>query len=75
MNEAGSKRLVVDGSHCKGCGICVAFCPQNALGLARGKCTLLASDSCTLCGMCEQRCPDYAVFVRQAHDEEALLHG
>ena len=27
----GKKKLVIDPAWCKGCGICAAFCPKNAL--------------------------------------------
>ena len=28
-----NKKLVINPKWCKGCGICVAFCPKNALEL------------------------------------------
>ena len=34
---AGKRKLVLDPAWCKGCGICVAFCPKNALELAGEK--------------------------------------
>mgnify|MGYP003420674874 FL=1 len=49
---------------CKGCGICVAFCPERVLGLSElGKVVILKADDCIACGQCELRCPDYAIFV------------
>ena len=47
---------------CKGCGICVAFCPKQALVLEHGKAGHL-SDRCIVCGMCELYCPDLAIVV------------
>jgi 2-oxoglutarate ferredoxin oxidoreductase subunit delta len=49
---------------CKGCGICVAFCPEKVLGLDENeKAVALNPENCVFCGMCELRCPDMAVEV------------
>ena len=49
---------------CKGCGICVAFCPKNTLEVDRGgKAVQARPDDCIHCGMCALYCPDLAVDV------------
>jgi len=49
---------------CKGCGICVAFCPKKVLGLNQQlKVQMLDRDNCIKCGQCELRCPDYAIYL------------
>lgn len=49
---------------CKGCGICVAFCPKQCLGLdAKDKIRMMKPDDCIKCKQCEQRCPDFAIFL------------
>ncbi|MCI6870471.1 MAG: 4Fe-4S dicluster domain-containing protein, partial [Selenomonadales bacterium] len=49
---------------CKGCGICVAFCPKQVLALDElGKVQVVNEEACIGCGQCELRCPDYAIFV------------
>lgn len=52
-------------SWCKGCGICVAFCPTKTLGISpiTGKCVIVLPEACTKCGLCELRCPDFAITV------------
>jgi len=49
---------------CKGCGICVAFCPKKVLELdEEGIVTAPREKDCSLCLLCELRCPDFAIEV------------
>ncbi|WP_110954713.1 4Fe-4S binding protein [Anaerosinus massiliensis] len=49
---------------CKGCNICVAFCPKEVLQLdTLGKVQVIRAEACIACGQCELRCPDYAIYV------------
>ena len=51
---------------CKGCGICVEFCPKKVLELNEvEKVTIVNPDNCIKCLQCELRCPDYAIFVEK----------
>jgi 2-oxoglutarate ferredoxin oxidoreductase subunit delta len=55
--------LTVNQKWCKGCGICIAFCPREALFLNdKGKAEVI-SDKCTVCGVCELFCPDFALSL------------
>ena len=60
-----SKRKVeitINTQWCKGCGICVAFCPKNVLELNRKeKSEAVRIEDCIACMMCELRCPDLAI--------------
>lgn len=48
---------------CKGCGICVAFCPKKCLALdGMGK-VYQSGEDCIGCGQCQLRCPDFAIEV------------
>lgn len=62
------KQLVLNQKWCKGCGICVAFCPKQALKLVKEKVTLAAPENCILCGNCELRCPDYAIYIEKTEE-------
>lgn len=65
-----SKKLVINTAWCKGCGICVAFCPKKALALQKEKVKLVSKEDCILCGQCELRCPDYAIYVEEETSHE-----
>lgn len=48
---------------CKGCGICVEFCPKQVLEFdeTEQKPRVARPQDCIQCGMCELRCPDFAI--------------
>ena len=67
--------IVFDARYCKGCGICVYFCPKHALEVSkqvnsRGFYTPYVVDAskCTNCHQCELFCPDFAVFIVEEED-------
>lgn len=52
---------------CKGCRICVEFCPSGTLALDdRNKVDVVHAERCIGCRMCEMRCPDLAIFLTKA---------
>lgn len=57
------KRLVLKSAWCKGCNICVSFCPRNVLALEKGKVVIADPEACVKCGICESLCPDFAIYL------------
>ncbi len=56
------KGIIINREWCKGCGICVAFCPKQALSLDdEEKACWVNPEDCITCGLCELRCPDVAI--------------
>lgn len=59
--------VAINREWCKGCGICVAFCPKEALQKDEHDKTFWAfPEKCNLCGVCELRCPDMAIELTHA---------
>jgi 2-oxoglutarate ferredoxin oxidoreductase subunit delta len=71
--------LTVQEEFCKGCGLCVDFCPQHAMQLqermdSRGfhPAHLADPERCTGCAQCAVMCPDACiriVRITEAEDE------
>ncbi len=64
---------------CKGCGLCVEFCPKkiivlgehfNSLGFHPA--TVTNMERCTGCGICAWMCPDVVIEVEHKPDEQKL---
>lgn len=70
MADSGKKELKINEAWCKGCGICVAFCPKNVLKMEDGVVKLVDPEGCILCGICEQHCPDYAIYIDETDEDE-----
>lgn len=49
---------------CKGCNICVTYCPKDVLAMSHhGKAYVANPERCIQCGLCELLCPDFAITV------------
>ena len=60
----------IDKDRCKGCGLCVAACPQKVLAFSgefnqSGYNVVYAAtpENCTGCAFCALTCPDVAIEV------------
>ena len=64
MAKPKLKEHRVEREWCKGCGICVHFCPKQVLELdAQEKAAALRPEDCICCRLCQYRCPDLAIEV------------
>jgi 2-oxoglutarate ferredoxin oxidoreductase subunit delta len=69
MGKPKLKELHIRQDWCKGCGICVHFCPTKVLELDdKDKSFAARPQDCICCKLCELRCPDLAIDV-ETEDE------
>jgi 2-oxoglutarate ferredoxin oxidoreductase subunit delta len=56
---------------CKGCGLCIEFCPSGVLVLGTdNRPKAIYPEKCTACRWCELHCPDFAIFCSDLEEEE-----
>lgn len=63
--------VLIEEGRCKGCGLCVIFCPEDVLAMADDRfnvkgyrpVTCTEPAACTGCGVCALVCPDIAFTV------------
>jgi 2-oxoglutarate ferredoxin oxidoreductase subunit delta len=64
--KAKKVRIRINREMCKGCGICIAFCPKAVFELNQDEKAVAAHvEKCNACGLCELLCPDMAVEVKK----------
>ena len=63
-------KVVIDEERCKGCELCVAFCPREILDMAdyfNGKgyrpAIILDQEKCNACTYCARMCPEVAIEI------------
>jgi 2-oxoglutarate ferredoxin oxidoreductase subunit delta len=72
MTKKKVKHHRIERDWCKGCGICVAFCPKKVLELdEHNKAVAVRVADCIGCRLCELRCPDLAIEVELEDDKPA----
>jgi 2-oxoglutarate ferredoxin oxidoreductase subunit delta len=62
----------IDERVCKGCELCIYYCPKDVLKLADkmnqkgyNVAEVIHQENCIGCRLCEMACPDLAIYVEQ----------
>ena len=65
--------IQIDRERCKGCALCIGFCPQNCIRLSdelnlKGYFVAAFDEGmdCTACRSCALMCPDVAIAVSRS---------
>jgi len=66
--KRGSVRIF--DNWCKGCGLCIAFCPTKVFDMnGEGRPVVARPQDCVACRWCEWHCPDFAIVVTELAEE------
>ncbi|MCX6005079.1 MAG: 4Fe-4S binding protein [Chloroflexi bacterium] len=54
---------IIDGAKCPGCGLCIRYCPVNAISGNKKEAHSIDPDICIRCGLCNSICRKGAVIA------------
>lgn len=69
-----SSYVVIDTERCKGCQLCIVFCPKgvlkpasdiNHMGYTPAEVNVETARDCTGCAICALMCPDVAITIHR----------
>ncbi|MFW5959921.1 MAG: 4Fe-4S binding protein [Chitinivibrionales bacterium] len=69
MVDKCKNRVLISRELCKGCGLCIHFCPENAISVdnsgynSMGLHPVKWSGKCSFCGICFNMCPETAIEI------------
>ena len=73
--------VLIEPEQCKGCGLCVKFCPKQCLAIGASinemgyQYAVFQSIACTACGICYHVCPEAGAITVFEEKETANCNG
>lgn len=52
----------VKQENCSGCGVCMYYCPEEAISMTDRRTAVIDEDKCADCGKCVEICPRNTIF-------------
>ena len=81
-DKKGVERLEINENLCKGCDICIEFCPTDVFDKSdklnrRGYYLPVVArvEDCTGCRICDLMCPEMAIVIVEAKKPESAKAG
>ncbi|MBC7235727.1 MAG: 4Fe-4S binding protein [Chloroflexi bacterium] len=73
--EKGQRYSIrVFGKWCKGCGLCIAFCPREVFAEdIEHRPVVVHPERCVACQWCTIHCPDFAILVEKVNDSRGQV--
>jgi 2-oxoglutarate ferredoxin oxidoreductase subunit delta len=72
-------RIEIDEERCKGCGLCIAACPNKCLAFSKrlnlrgvNPPEVIAAEKCIGCAFCALMCPDCVITVYRTVKEKEV---
>jgi Pyruvate/2-oxoacid:ferredoxin oxidoreductase delta subunit len=56
---------MIDADACTGCGICLEWCPTDAIALSEEGLAVRDENACFGCGVCARFCPEEAISLKE----------
>ena len=75
--QTKTKTITINEEFCKQCGLCIKFCPDNALAFqkkfnSKGFHPIAWKGDCRFCGMCFIMCPDLVIQIKEKDTDENI---
>jgi 2-oxoglutarate ferredoxin oxidoreductase subunit delta len=72
VNVMANLTAQFNAERCKGCGLCIGYCPKHIIEFSKRLNTkgysvpeITDGSKCTRCGFCAMMCPDFGIEIQK----------